>query len=142
MIKFMKQFLTNFSIKTVVITLLVTSLFGCSKKIEQSNNGWDNLTKEQQEFWNRFDSNIKFQKEHVKFPLTIETPTYEEIDENSYKSYWIYDDSEPTVLSYEYKDNNNFSIIKRGADNGIHVTYTFEKDNDKWHLIYVLDDSN
>ncbi|MBE6330525.1 MAG: hypothetical protein E7072_10530 [Bacteroidales bacterium] len=118
-------------------------MFGCSKKLEQSNdNGWNDLTKEQQEFWNSFDSNIIFQKEHVKFPLTIETPTYEEVDENNYKSYWIYDDSEPTVLSYEYKDNENFNIIKRGADNGIRVIYTFEKENDEWHLVYVLDESN
>ena len=139
----MKQYLVNFSIKLVVITLFVTSLFGCSKKLEQSNdNGWNDLTKEQQEFWNSFDSNIIFQKKHVKFPLTIETPTYEEVDENNYKSYWIYDDSEPTVLSYEYKDNENFNIIKRGADNGIRVTYTFEKENDEWHLVYVLDESN
>jgi hypothetical protein len=76
------------------------------------------------------------EKDSVFFtPIT----SFEMLDLRKEKSNMELDNWEKRVIVD--KNNNSAKILFRGVDNGINVEYIFEKKNETWKLIEIIDSS-
>lgn len=148
----MKHYIIKLNLIFLVsLTLFASSCEG-SKSVKQESNGWANLTEEQRDFWTKFDNDLYFQKEHTKQPLALEIieidekPRTEFLDSSNFsndKPIWLYGNAtEATEFFHEYKNDSTFLTIEKGIETGIHATYEFKRNDGKWSLVRIIDESN
>lgn len=141
--------------KQSIFILFILMLVGCK---HPNGNGGNTATTTRvnkleepnfKEFVKNFCSDSCFQINHISFPLEVilrGNDIDEEEDSVSYidKNEWKYGDLfnpgyEEKVITSIDADNN--TVLIRGYDCGIHVTYMFKHINGTWTL-YKIDDGS
>ena len=141
---------------TLSIIIFVVSVFlivGCKNK-EASNtetadvqvsNSTADTTKDYEEFFKKFENNESYQLSHIKFPIKYvsESPDGSENKEIK-KSEYKYSNAFKEDIKCEYKkiNDNEFNAEVRGVESGIAVDYLFNKFDNEWYLVKIIDYSN
>jgi hypothetical protein len=146
----------------IVLILLSILLISCSSK--GNKNIANDEAKVQNEmtikeepfdvFIKKFSKDNSFQLLRIKFPL-VYNYSEEEIETGSLstkqikKEEWeiidLVDKSgfgESVEIIKETNGSNLIHILVRGVDTGIHIVYFFEKEDNKWYLVKITDQSN
>jgi hypothetical protein len=105
-------------------------------------------------FIKKFSKDSSFQLLRIKFPL-VYTYSEEEIDTGSLstkqikKEEWeiidLVDKSgfgESVEIIKETNGSDLIQLLVKGVDTGVHIVYFFEKENNKWYLVKITDQSN
>ena len=126
--------------QTLILIAIVFAAINCSAQKSE------NFTS----FWKSFTNDSVFQKERIVFPLTLTYFDYDENDEdltevlgNIPASDWQYDnfiDEEAKITINKQEDF--YTVVRAGIENGIYVEYTFKLNDNKWYLVKIADSSN
>ncbi len=107
-------------------------------------------------FLTKFNDDKFFQIKSIEFPLKFEVTDEFDMPNSGYieilkQNEWLHlTISEPKcsfldeTIRLEFKVNeleNKISVIIKGTETGIYITYVFEKKINKWKLIRIIDDS-
>jgi hypothetical protein len=107
-------------------------------------------------FFKQFSTDSIFQESRIVFPLRH---TFYDVYEDTLTSAtinandWTFIDFRKDSLAVSLKedafnieinkkDSLNVDYLRKGIDNGISMTYSFEKRDSRWYLIDIIDDSN
>lgn len=145
----------------ISIFILGVLLLSCSSR--PSNNSDNKISVDQEtltsdnsfdEFIKEFSEDSSFQLTRVKFPVTYsyssqddETGAMEtvQIPKREWKKINLIGKGgfeEAVGITKSIKGSNTIELLVQGVDTGLSVTYCFEKENDLWYLIKIIDQSN
>ena len=146
----MRRYLT---LSIIVFVVSVFLIVGCKNK-EASNtetadvqvsNPTADTTKDYEDFFKKFETDKSYQLSHIKFPIKYvsESPDGSETKEIQ-KSGYQYSNAFKEDIKCEYKKINDkeFNAEVRGVESGIAVDYLFNKFDNEWYLVKVVDYSN
>jgi hypothetical protein len=141
--------------KYVVYIILLSLTAGCA--IKSTNESSSKNDESFEDFFKKFGSSEKFQASRIKFPLKLSY--YDEYEEDSLtdseikaEDWKFVDFGKDSLASTKKEDAYNIEVIKngldaveylrKGIDNGISISYYFEKEKTKWFLVKIVDRSN
>ncbi|MBU0473244.1 MAG: DUF4348 domain-containing protein [Bacteroidetes bacterium] len=126
----------------LVLNLIIVSIMlsGCNASNESINSSSENFD----EFYNKFHSDSLFQLSRVKFPLGGKS--IQGVDQSEWtKDNWqmmkakIYDVDTSEYKVFYKKTENEFIQKIWIEDSGFNLEYRFELIDNKWFLVYTLD---
>lgn len=132
------------------ILIIFILVIGCAAKNTNESLKDDEVF---EDFFKEFSSNPTFQSSRINFPLKHsyydgESLIDDEISGNDWEYIDFGQDSlasarKEDAYSIELKSNqNSVEYLRKGIDNGISMSYYFEKRKAQWFLVKILDRSN
>ena len=139
--------------KTTTILLAAILITSCSEENRKLEPPTAQTNPDQTEtfevFFKKFAADAEFQKSRIKFPLTSEVyefdsdkPVTSTIEANK----WEFFNFNPSILNKKHlvttrKKKGQYIVNIIIADTGVYVDYIFERQNGKWTLIKIADQS-
>lgn len=139
--------------KTTTILLAAILITSCTEENRKLEPPAPQTPAEQAEtfevFFKKFAADAEFQKSRIKFPLTSEVydidsekPVTSTIEANK----WEFFNLNQPMLNKKYvlttrKKKGQYIVNIIMADTGVYVDYIFERQNGKWTLVKIVDQS-
>lgn len=145
---------------TVILSSII--LISCAtRSTDKAVTDVSNIQKEKtlsdstfDDFLKKFSKDTTFQLLRIKFPLAYyyiseNEETDDMLIKHIQKSEWKIIDlidtkefNEPVEIEIEPKGSNLIELLVKGIDTGLSITYCFKKEDNKWYLIKIIDQSN
>lgn len=133
-----------------IILIIFNLLIGCAAKNTNESLKGDEVFKD---FFKEFSSNSNFQLSRIQFPLKHSYYDGDSLMEDEIASDdWEYIDfnrdssasaRKEDAYSIELKSSpSSVEYVRKGIDNGISMSYYFEKKKTQWFLVKIVDRSN
>lgn len=136
----------------VIIVVILFVFISCADRGKKDEKSIPQKTESQIEnfevFFDKFSSDSVFQSSRIKFPLPVETYDIdsEKFDKSTIAAdKWTFfnikelDKKKYILNTIKEKDQNIVKI--QVEDTGVSVDYIFQKQEDKWMLIKIVDES-
>lgn len=137
--------------KKIVFIVVIMFALSCQKSTKNDDTKLINCPQDFETFFHQFSNDSIFQKNYIKFPLTVSYYNNTDLIKRKIKStddFISFLNNKKAINIKINKFTTETFIAKKeyyykriGYVNGTYITYQFKKINDCWYLITIIDET-